>query len=249
MRLFSRALRACQAPPPSRSSSTLGLLRAVARQQLDVLDRQEQLVAAGVVDFQAVVRRAGRLDRSAGRRSGRCRGRHGPRDRRRARLVDLGDEILGALARARRGRTSRSPRMSCSPMTATSSVSKPDSRPSTASATVGLRQRQRLRPGRRRWSRLVELVVGEHVAQALARALAPQRDDDALAGRLQRLRHASTTASKTLTSGSARSAAKLRPCRAPASIDRAAPSGHGERRQPRQRASRRAARFHSSRSR
>ena len=39
-----------------------GVLGAVARQQLDVLDRQEQLVAAGVVDFQAIVRRAGGLD-------------------------------------------------------------------------------------------------------------------------------------------------------------------------------------------
>ena len=39
-----------------------GLLRAVARQELDVLDRQEELVVAGVVDFEAVVRRAGRLD-------------------------------------------------------------------------------------------------------------------------------------------------------------------------------------------
>jgi hypothetical protein len=36
--------------------------RAVARQQLDVLDRQEQLVAAGVMDFEAIVRRAGGLD-------------------------------------------------------------------------------------------------------------------------------------------------------------------------------------------
>ncbi len=44
-----------------------GLFRAVARQQLDVLDRQEQLVAAGIVDFQAIVRRAGRLDGRAGR--------------------------------------------------------------------------------------------------------------------------------------------------------------------------------------
>src|SRR4029077_5734265 len=36
--------------------------RAETRQQLDVLDRQEQLVAAGVVDLQAIVRRAGGLD-------------------------------------------------------------------------------------------------------------------------------------------------------------------------------------------
>ena len=39
-----------------------GVLRAVARQKLDVLDRQEQLVAAGIMELQAVVRRAGRLD-------------------------------------------------------------------------------------------------------------------------------------------------------------------------------------------
>ena len=43
-------------------------LRAVARQELDILDRQEQLVAAGVMDFQAVVRRARGLDGAQARR-------------------------------------------------------------------------------------------------------------------------------------------------------------------------------------
>ncbi len=42
----------------------LRLFRAVAGQKLDVFDRQEQLVAAGVMDLEAVVRRAGRLDRA-----------------------------------------------------------------------------------------------------------------------------------------------------------------------------------------
>ena len=41
----------------------LGIGRAVARQQLDVLDRQEQLVVAGIVQLEAVMRRAGRRDR------------------------------------------------------------------------------------------------------------------------------------------------------------------------------------------
>ena len=38
------------------------LVRAVARQKLDVLDRHEQLVAAGIVDFETIVRRARGLD-------------------------------------------------------------------------------------------------------------------------------------------------------------------------------------------
>ena len=41
----------------------IGVIGAVARQQVDVLDRQEQLGAFGVMNLQAVVRRAGRLDR------------------------------------------------------------------------------------------------------------------------------------------------------------------------------------------
>ena len=41
----------------------MAFLRAVTRQQIDVLHRQEQLGAFGVVDFQAIVRRAGRFDR------------------------------------------------------------------------------------------------------------------------------------------------------------------------------------------
>ena len=40
----------------------VGAFRAVARQEFDILDRQEQLVAAGVMDFEAIVRRAGGLD-------------------------------------------------------------------------------------------------------------------------------------------------------------------------------------------
>ena len=40
----------------------LRLLRAVARQELDILHRQEQLVATGIVDFETIMRRAGRLD-------------------------------------------------------------------------------------------------------------------------------------------------------------------------------------------
>ena len=60
MRCFSRALRDCQATPPSRSSGDALLRRAVAAQHVDVLDRHEELVAA-VVD-QPAGSRAARLD-------------------------------------------------------------------------------------------------------------------------------------------------------------------------------------------
>ena len=63
-----------------------GLLRAVARQKLDVLDRQEQLVAAGVVDLQAIVRRAGGLDGAQADEAADA-------------VIDMDDEIAGGEAR------------------------------------------------------------------------------------------------------------------------------------------------------
>src|SRR6185437_10372418 len=37
-------------------------LRSIARQKIDVLDREKQLVAAGIVDFEAIMRRPGGFD-------------------------------------------------------------------------------------------------------------------------------------------------------------------------------------------
>ena len=76
--------------------------------------------------------------------------------------------------------------MSCSLMTAASAVSKPLSRPSTASATCGFGSFSASGHDAHR-REIGERVVGEHMAHALARAFAPQRDDDALARGLQRL--------------------------------------------------------------
>ena len=86
MRLFIRALRACQPRAAEPVELDARLLRAVARQQLDVLDRQEQLVAAGIVDFQAVVRRAGGLDRLQADEAADA-------------VVDVHDEVAGREAR------------------------------------------------------------------------------------------------------------------------------------------------------
>ena len=112
---FMRALRACQAPPPDRSGLDVGLLRPVAGEQFDVLDRQEQLVAAGIVELKAIVRRAGGFDGAQAHEAAYP-------------VIDMHDQVTGREARrlgdevfrrcdTRRGRTRRSPRMSCSPMT------------------------------------------------------------------------------------------------------------------------------------
>ena len=210
----------------------IGVVGAVARQQFDILDRQEQFGLGGIMQLETVVRRAGRPRASAGRRNGRCRARHGPRDRRLARLV-TSEMKLSSLRLALRGRTSRSPRMSCSLMTATWSVSKPDSMPTTASIAslrgVACTVRQVLT-----LVRLSELVVAQHAAHAVARALAPQRDHHLLALRLQRL-HMRDDGFEHVDGG----IGALR--REIASLPRAgidhigAAVGHRERRQPRQR--------------
>ena len=63
-----------------------GPFGAVARQQLDILDRQEQLVAAGIMDFEAVMRRAGGLDGAKPDEAADA-------------MIDMDDEIAGSEAR------------------------------------------------------------------------------------------------------------------------------------------------------
>ena len=160
-------------------------------------------------------------------------------------VIDMHDEIAGrrgsstsamklsARFDARRGRTSRSPRMSCSPMTAMSAVSKPPSRPSTASATCGFGSASASGHDADR-RQIVQPVLGQHVAHALARALAPQRDDDALARRLQRLDVLAHRIEHV--GGIVRALGREIVPGARADIDhRAALLRHRERRQPRQR--------------
>src|SRR5262249_15193120 len=62
-----------------------GLFRAVAGEKLDVFHRQEQLVAAGVMDFQAIVRRPGGFDRAQP-------------DEASDPMIDMNDEIAGGEA-------------------------------------------------------------------------------------------------------------------------------------------------------
>ena len=62
MRFLSRAFRDCQPTPPSLSSWTPEFVGAVAAEQLDILDRQIELVAALVDHFEAIMGLAGGLD-------------------------------------------------------------------------------------------------------------------------------------------------------------------------------------------
>ena len=162
-----------------------GVFRAVARQQLDILDRQEQLVAAGVMDFQAVVRRAGRFDvLQADEAADAVIDVHHEIAGRQAR--DLGDEILRALGGAPR------PHQPVAENVLFADDDRVRGLEAGLQAKHGERdlgpwQAQRLRPGGDR-RQIWQSVVGQHVAHALARALAPQRDDDTLAVALQRLR-------------------------------------------------------------
>ena len=185
-RFFSLALRDCQATPPSLSSVGLGAVRAVARQQLDVLDRQEQPVVAGIVDLEAVMRRAGRLDRlQADEAADAVVGMDDDvagRERRR-----LGDEVGGALALLRAAHQ---------PVAENVLLGDDDQ-------AVGLEAGFERQHGKRRLRRLellerrpacatrfeiAELVLGQNLRQPVERAFGPAGDDDAALARRARRR-------------------------------------------------------------
>src|ERR1700694_2273548 len=89
MRFLLRALPRFPPSPPAPAEPVelaTPLLRSIAREQLDVLDRQEQLVAARVMDLQAIVRGAGGLDIAQ---------TDEPADA----VVDVDDEVPGAKTR------------------------------------------------------------------------------------------------------------------------------------------------------
>ncbi len=71
-------------------------------------------------------------------------------------------------------------------MTAMSAVSKPELDAEDGERHLRARQSERLRPCGDR-AEIVQAVLGQHVAHALTRAVAPQPDGDALAAGLQRL--------------------------------------------------------------
>ena len=172
-------LPACAAEPVE-----LAGLRAVARQKLEIFDRQEQPVAAGVVDLEAVVRRARGLDRLQA-------------DEAPDAVVDMDDEIAGGeRARFRQHVLGAAPALRLADQPVAENVLLADDGEVRRLEPLferdhGERQRAgarglRLMVGRDEFERL-QAVLGEHVAQPLARAVAPAGDDDVQAARAQRL--------------------------------------------------------------
>ena len=140
---------------------------------------------------------------------------------------------LSSLRVALRGRTSRSPRMSCSLMTATLSVSKPDSMPTHRQHRLVARRRLHRAPGIDA-GEVEQLVIPQHAAHAVARAFAPQRDHHLLALGLQRADMRDDGFEHV--DGGVCALRREVAARPRAGIDHAgAAFGHRERRQPRQR--------------
>ena len=176
--------RLARLPTCSAKPVELAGLRAVARQELEIFDRQEQPVAAGVVNLEAVVRRARGLDRLKA-------------DEAPDAMVDMDDEIAGG-ERARLRQhvlgAAPAPRLADQPV-AENVLLADDGEVGRLEPLFerdnGERQRAgprglRLMVGRDEFERL-QAMLGEHMAQALARAVAPAGDDDVQAPRAQRL--------------------------------------------------------------
>ena len=149
----------------------LGLLRPVAGQELDVLDRQEQPVAAVVVDLEAVMRRARGLDRLQPLEAADA-------------VVDVDDEVAGR-QRRRLGdevlRPARAPLRAHQPV-AEDVLLGEDGEVAGLEARFEapdgdrdrvLRSRERVGEAPDRL-RLRQAVVVEHVAEPLARAFRPR---------------------------------------------------------------------------
>src|SRR5690606_24317267 len=164
----------CPAAEPVERS--LGRIRAVARQELDVLDRQVELVVAGVADFEAVMRRACRLDRLQADETAYA-------------VVGMYDDVAGGKPRNFRNEVGRTP-APCAPDQAVAEYVLFGDDRELARLEAGL-QRQHREPDllaakllgfRQRVHSLgtAQVMLAQDLRQPVERALAPAGDDHAL---------------------------------------------------------------------
>ncbi len=160
------------------------LLRTIAGQELDILHWQEKLVAACVSNIEAIVGRPRRLDRRQSVKPPDTMV-HVDHEVAGREARNLGDEILGATCAASRTNESVAQYVLLADdreiVRFESLLQTKNRKPD-----LGLGSHQQLREifdiGE-----VHEPVVGEHVAHALARALAPERNHHPLSGRLERV--------------------------------------------------------------
>ena len=157
-------------------------LVAVAREQFEVFDRQEQPVAAVIVDLQAIVRRAQRLD---GFQSGEAADAVIDMDDEIAsgETGELGDEIVGAALAAARAREPVAKNVLLGNDRGVAAL-ETGLEAEHGEAEGALRESARLVEVRDR-PKIGEPVVQQHVLHALARALAPKGEDHAFVRGLQ----------------------------------------------------------------
>src|SRR5262249_6525870 len=152
----------------------VGLLRPVTRQQFHVLDRQEQLVTASVMHFQAIVRRAGGFDRAQS-------------DEATDAVIDVNDEIAGGEAPRPRDKILGAARGTArADQTVAQNVLLADYccvrgleaafQSEYGERYLRLGEPQCLRP-RLDGTEIGKRVIGEHMTHAVTGAFAPQRDD------------------------------------------------------------------------
>ena len=178
-------LRLARLPGPAAElvELNLGILGAVARQKLDILHRQEQAIATGIMDLEAIMRRAGgprlslrpmkRPDAVIGMHDHVARGERG----------NLGENVLRFLAPAPRAHEAIAENVLLADHRDIARLEAGFDAPDRE-ADLGPGKRLHLVEPAQRPDAL-QPVIGQHVFEPLARALRPGREHDLAAIILQ----------------------------------------------------------------
>ncbi len=158
------------------------VFRAIARQKLDILDRQEKLVAAGIMQLQAIVRRARRLDMFQADETADAVIDMDDKVARRKRR-DLGEEIFGPFPAPALGRETVAENILLADDREIAG-DKAGLQPDHGESDAGVAQAHGVAE-RGNELLLFQPMFGENRAEALARAVGPAGDDDFLALALQ----------------------------------------------------------------
>ena len=234
--LANAILEFCLARLPAGAAETveldIGAVGAIARQQFDVLDRQEQFCLGGIAQLEAIMRCAGDLQRLQSDETADA-------------VLDVNHEIADGKARHLGDEIVELPARFARPHQAVAQ----DVLFADDGEFVGLKTAFHADHGQHRLvarrrlhgapgidaGEVEQLVVAQHRTHTIARALAPQRDDDLLALRLQR-QHMGNDGFEYVDRGIGAFGREI------ASLPRAGVKhirgalGHRERSQPRQRA-------------